>query len=98
MQRAISPAIAPSSASGESSAPGVSITVTSGSPSSSASRIAAPRLAQRAGSHRVAGCLPRPVLPDDHAGLAVEAGERDHHRESRSPSSVPRSRTVPLAP
>ena len=52
MHRAISPAIARSSACGDSSAPGVSMTVTSGMPSSSARRIAAPGLAQRARPHR----------------------------------------------
>ena len=79
MQRAISPAMAPSSASGESSAPGVSITVTSGRPSSSASRI--PRRASRsaAGTERRGAGLLHPVLADEHARLAVEPGQRDEH-------------------
>ena len=79
MQRAISPAIARSSASGDSSAPGVSMTVTSGSPSSSASRI--PRRASRsaAGPMACAGDC-RAVLADHDARLPVEPGQRDQHR------------------
>ena len=75
MQRAISPASAPSSALTESSAPGVSMTVTSGSPSSSARRM--PRRACRsaAGPERGRGRLTDPVLADEHARLPVEPGQ-----------------------
>ena len=84
MQRAISPAMARSSASGDSSAPGVSMTVTSGSPSSSARRM--PRRASRsapgpmAWPRRLAGA----VLADHDARLAVEAGQRHQHAWSRA--------------
>ena len=98
MQRAISPAIAPSSAPGDSSAPGVSITVTSGSPSSSARRI--PRRASRSapgpigwvGSWRLRSW---PTTTHGWPSIRVSATITV---SSRSPSSVPRSRTVPEPP
>ena len=79
MQRAISPAMAPSSASGDSSAPGVSMMVTSGRPSSSARRM--PRRASRraAAPSGFSGVWRTRSWPDEHARLSVEPGQRDEH-------------------
>ena len=65
---------------GDSSAPGVSITVTSGSRSSSASRIARRASRSAAGPIGALSRLPGAVLADQHARLAVEAGQGDDDR------------------
>ena len=96
MQRAISPAIARSSASGDSSAPGVSMTVTSGRPSSSASRI--PRRASRSAPGPIAwpgDCRARSWPTTTH-GWSSRRVSATITVESRSPSSVPRSWSVPV--
>ena len=91
MHRAISPAIARSSASGDSSAPGVSITVTSGRPSSSASRI--PRRASRSAPGPIAwpGACRARSWPTTTHGWSSRRVSATITVESRSPSSVPRS-------
>ena len=78
MHRAISPATARSSADTDSSAPGVSMTVTSGSPSSSARFIARRASRSAAGPMAVPGSLLGAVLTDQDARLTVQAGQRDH--------------------
>ena len=96
MQRAISPAMARSSASGDSSAPGVSITVTSGRPSSSASRM--PRRASRSAPGPIAwpGAWRARSWPTTTHGWSSMRVSATITVESRSPSSVPRSWMVPL--
>ena len=76
MHRAISPASPPSSASRDSAAPAVSITVTSGRSRSAASRM--PRRACRsaARAERAPGGLAVPVLSEQHAGHVTEPDER----------------------
>ena len=97
MHRAISPAIARSSACADSSAPGVSMTVTSGRPSSSARRIARRASRSAPGPIGVVGDCRRAVLPDEDARLAVEPGQRDEHgRRPARPRRCRCSRSVPV--
>ena len=98
MQRAISPAMARSSASGDSSAPGVSMTLTSGSPSSWASRM--PRRASRSAPGPMAcpGTCRERSWPMTTHGWSSSRVSATRTVESRSPSSVPRSCNVPVAP
>ena len=97
MHRAISPATARSSAETDSSAPGVSITVTSGSPSSSARFIA------RRASRSAAGPMARPApcrvrsWPTSTHGWPSSRVRATTTVSSRSPSSVPRRRRVSVA-
>ena len=98
MQRAISPAMAPSSAAGDSSAPGVSMIVTSGRPSSSARRM--PRRASRRAAapsgFSVSGA-PGPDPTRTH-GCPSSRVSVTSTAASCSPSSVPFSARVPAAP
>jgi hypothetical protein len=97
-QRAISPASAPSSARGERSAPGVSITATSGRRSSSASRM--PRRASRSavGPSGRSGVWCRRSCPIRTHGSPSNAVRASSSPASRWPSPVPLSGMTSSAP
>ena len=97
-QRAISPAMPPSSASLDRAAPAVSMTLTSGSPSSVASFILAGDLQPRR-PERGLDPLGATVLPEHDARhpLELRHGEEERLR-SHSPAPVPNSGTTSLAP
>ena len=96
-QRAISPAIPPSSASRDSAAPGVSISVTSGSRSSAARCM--PRRASRsaAGPSGAVRLCPRRSWPSTTQGAPPKRARASSSPGSFSPAPVPDRPTTSVA-